>query len=85
MRSNLEDVVVAFDISRQTFRRILLNFTWAYGYNVVAIPLAAGALYPAINQLVPPWLAALAMACSSVSVISSSLVLKFYKKPEVPE
>ena len=83
MRSSLEDVVVAFDLSRVTYRRIIANFFYAYTYNVVAIPIAAGALYPFIGVLLPPWVAALSMALSSVSVVMSSLSLKLYKKPRV--
>lgn len=55
------------------------NFIWAYGYNACAIPLAAGLLYPATHSLLPPWIAAVAMAGSSVSVVCSSLLLKLYK------
>lgn len=80
---HMQDVVVAFDVSRTTFQRILLNFIWAYGYNIIAIPLAAGALYPLTHTLVPPWVAAAAMAASSVSVVTSSLALRLYKRPKV--
>ncbi|GLI70162.1 hypothetical protein VaNZ11_014785 [Volvox africanus] len=83
MRSNLEDVVVALDISRATFRRILLNFLWAYGYNAAAVPLAAGVLWPLTHTLVPPWVAGAAMALSSVSVVASSLALKMYRRPKI--
>ncbi|EFJ40283.1 hypothetical protein VOLCADRAFT_108247 [Volvox carteri f. nagariensis] len=83
MRSNLEDVVVALDISRVTFRRILLNFVWAYGYNSAAVPLAAGALWPLTHTLVPPWVAGAAMALSSVSVVASSLALRAYRRPKI--
>ena len=82
MRSNLEDVVAAFDLSRVTYHRIIANFVYAYSYNVVAIPLAAGALYPLTGVLMPPWVAAITMALSSVSVVMSSLLLKLYKKPK---
>lgn len=60
---------------------MVLNFVWAFGYNVVAIPFAAGALYPLTHQLMPPWVAAVAMAASSVSVVSSSLLLRLYQRP----
>jgi Cu+-exporting ATPase len=55
------------------------NFVYAYGYNTLAIPLAAGVLFPATHSLLPPWIAALAMALSSVSVVGSSLLLRLYR------
>lgn len=57
MRDDLEDVLVALDLSRATFQRIRLNYFWAMGYNVVMIPFAAGAFYPFTHMQVPPWLA----------------------------
>eukprot|EP00123_Amoebidium_parasiticum_P017274 comp23779_c2_seq2/m.41241 comp23779_c2_seq2/g.41241 ORF comp23779_c2_seq2/g.41241 comp23779_c2_seq2/m.41241 type:complete len:711 (-) comp23779_c2_seq2:182-2314(-) len=80
IRSDLRDVVTAFDISRVTFQRIKINFLWAYGYNTVAIPFAAGVLFP-LHVMFPPWVAAVAMACSSVSVVCSSLLLRLYRPP----
>jgi Cu+-exporting ATPase len=58
------------------------NFVYAYGYNTLAIPLAAGLLFPATHSLLPPWIAALAMALSSVSVVGSSLLLRLYRPPQ---
>lgn len=75
------DIGVAIDLSRTTFNRIQLNFVWALGYNLLGIPIAAGVLYPFLGIRLPPELAALAMALSSVSVLASSLHLKRYKKP----
>ena len=46
MRSNLEGVLTAIDLSKTVFRRIWLNYAWAFGYNVLMVPLAAGVLYP---------------------------------------
>lgn len=53
-------------------------------YNALAIPIAAGALWPVTHALMPPWVAALAMALSSVSVVSSSLALRLYRPPKIP-
>eukprot|EP00878_Enallax_costatus_P017848 GHUV01018755.1.p1 GENE.GHUV01018755.1~~GHUV01018755.1.p1 ORF type:complete len:238 (+),score=56.49 GHUV01018755.1:1221-1934(+) len=79
MKDSLTDVLVALDISTRAYHRMVWNFIWAYGYNACAIPLAAGLLYPATHSLLPPWIAAVAMAGSSVSVVGSSLLLKLYK------
>ena len=81
MKNDLRDLVTAFDLSNVTFRRIRYNFVWAFGYNVLGIPIAAGVFFPLVQQKLPPELAAFAMAMSSVSVIVSSLLLKLYKKP----
>jgi Cu+-exporting ATPase len=81
MRSDLEDVVTAVDLSRKTFRQIRLNYVWACVYNFLAIPLAAGVLYPKTRMQAPPWVAGAAMAFSSVSVVLSSLSLRYYERP----
>uniref|UniRef100_A0A7N0ZXS5 P-type Cu(+) transporter n=1 Tax=Kalanchoe fedtschenkoi TaxID=63787 RepID=A0A7N0ZXS5_KALFE len=83
MRSNLEDVITAIDLSRRTFSRIRVNYIWAIGYNVVAVPVAAGCLFPGIGFRLPPWIAGAAMAASSVSVVCSSLLLRNYKRPKI--
>ncbi|CAO2827227.1 unnamed protein product [Amaranthus hypochondriacus] len=82
MKSNLEDVITAIDLSRKTFTRIRLNYLWALGYNVLGIPIAAGALFPSFRFRLPPWIAGAAMAASSVSVVCWSLLLKNYKRPK---
>ena len=79
MNSNLSDVLVAIDLSRTVFNRIKWNFVWALGYNTMAIPIAAGALYPVLQMALPPFMAAVAMIMSSLSVLTSSLLLNFYK------
>eukprot|EP00227_Mantoniella_beaufortii_P003136 CAMPEP_0197613582 /NCGR_PEP_ID=MMETSP1326-20131121/59090_1 /TAXON_ID=1155430 /ORGANISM="Genus nov. species nov., Strain RCC2288" /LENGTH=1012 /DNA_ID=CAMNT_0043182445 /DNA_START=186 /DNA_END=3224 /DNA_ORIENTATION=+ len=80
MRSDLEDVIAAIDLSRRTFRQIQYNYVWAMGYNLLAIPLAAGVLFPRTHIQAPPWVAGAAMAFSSVSVVCSSLSLRYYKR-----
>lgn len=82
MKSNLEDVITAIDLSRKTFFRIRLNYIWAFGYNIIGMPIAAGILFPFTGFRLPPWLAGVAMAASSVSVVCSSLLLKNYKRPK---
>lgn len=81
MKSNLEDVVTAIDLSRKTLLRIRMNYVCALGYNVLAMPVAAGVLFPFTGIRLPPWLAGVCMAASSVSVVCSSLLLQSYKKP----
>lgn len=81
MRSNIEDVVTAIDLSRQTTYRIWFNYIWALGYNIIVVPIAAGILYPFTGTRLPPWLAGACMAASSVSVVCSSLLLKCFKRP----
>ncbi len=89
MKSDLRDVVTAIDLSQKTFNRIRLNFVWAFGYNTLGIPIAAGVFLPIIRLIwgitftLPPVFAGLAMAFSSVSVVTSSLLLKRYKKPKL--
>ncbi|XP_075106156.1 copper-transporting ATPase RAN1 isoform X2 [Nicotiana tabacum] len=83
MRSNLEDVITAIDLSRKTFARIRWNYIFAMAYNVIAIPVAAGVFFPLLRLELPPWVAGACMAMSSVSVVCSSLYLKRYKKPRL--
>nr|POF17179.1 putative copper-transporting atpase hma5 [Quercus suber] len=81
IKSNLEDVVTAIDLSRKTMSRIRLNYVWALGYNILGMPIAAGILFPFTGIRLPPWLAGACMAASSISVVCSSLLLQSYKKP----
>ena len=81
MRNDLEDIIVAIDLSKKVFGRIKLNFVWAMGYNLLCVPLAAGVFYPHFRLYIPPGFAGIAMALSSISVVCSSLLLNLYKKP----
>ena len=79
VRGDLQGVVDAVDLSRRTIRIIKENLVWAFGYNVVLIPVAAGVLYPIWGVLLSPILAGAAMAFSSVSVVTNSLRLKKWR------
>jgi Cu+-exporting ATPase len=76
VRSNPDAVVDAIELSRNALRTIRQNLFWAFGYNVVAIPIAAGALQPFTGWMLSPVIASAAMAMSSVSVVLNSLRLR---------
>lgn len=84
MKDSLEDVVNAIRISKASFRRIKINFIWAFLYNLLLIPIAMGALYPIHGFRLDPMLAGAAMALSSISVVLSSLMLKLYRPVIIP-
>lgn len=79
IKDDLRDVAVAMDLSRYTLRKIKQNLFWAFAYNTIGIPVATGILFPFTGWLLNPAIAALAMAFSSVSVVSNSLLMKGYK------
>ena len=79
IRGDLRGVVTALLLARRTMRTIRLNLFWAFIYNVVGIPIAAGALYPFVGVLLSPVLASAAMAWSSLSVVLNSLTLRRFK------
>jgi Cu+-exporting ATPase len=80
---NLAGLVIAIDLSHATMRNIRQNLWFAFGYNIIGIPLAAGVLYPAFGVLLSPMIAALAMALSSLSVVTnSSRLRRFTPRPE---
>ena len=75
-RSDLADVVAALALSRATMRNIKQNLFWAFGYNILGIPVAAGVLYLFGGPLLNPIFAAAAMSMSSVSVVTNALRLR---------
>jgi P-type Cu+ transporter len=79
----LSDVCTALDLSKVIFRRIQWNLLFSMVYNLLSIPLAAGLFFPIFHTRLPPTIAALAMALSSVSVVCSSLALRWYRPPDV--
>lgn len=79
VRDDLIDAVSALQLGRATMTRIRGNLAWAFGYNVIGIPLAMGLLLPWTGWLLPPAFAAAAMSLSSVSVVANSLLLKWWK------
>jgi Cu+-exporting ATPase len=79
IRGDLRAVVTAVELSRRTLRTIRLNLFWAFCYNVVGIPIAAGLLYPFTGVLLSPVIASAAMAWSSLSVVLNSLTLRRFQ------
>ena len=72
----IEKVLEVLDISSKTLKVIKENLIWAFGYNIIAIPIAGGLLYPFIGLLLSPVIASVAMAFSSISVVLNSLRLR---------
>ncbi len=79
IKDDIQDVIHAFDLSKATMRKIKENLFWAFIYNALGVPIAAGILYPGFKLLVSPELAALFMALSSVSVTLNTLRLKRWR------
>ncbi|KAF9075837.1 heavy metal translocatin [Rhodocollybia butyracea] len=84
LSSDLYGLMNLIDLSQSVIRRIKFNFFWAAMYNMAALPIAAGAIFPAGHIRLDPVWASLAMALSSVSVVCSSLLLKLYRPPKKP-
>ena len=76
INGDLNSLILAINLSKKTMRTIKINLFWAFGYNVVLIPVAMGILYPINGILLNPIFASFAMALSSISVVSNSLLLK---------
>ena len=85
VKGDVKDVCTALHLSHSIFKRIKWNFVWAMVYNCLGIPIAAGVFYPLVHDRLPPTVAALAMALSSVSVVLSSLSLRLYQIPVVTQ
>ncbi|KAF8195942.1 heavy metal translocatin [Mycena galopus ATCC 62051] len=85
LSSDLRALITLCDLARSIMKRVRLNFMWALMYNLAAVPIAAGVIYPAGHVRLNPVWASLAMALSSVSVVCSSLVLKLYRPPKLPK
>ncbi|WP_017288390.1 heavy metal translocating P-type ATPase [Leptolyngbya boryana] len=85
MRDRLTDVVESIRLSRATFTKIQQNLFWAFGYNLLGIPIAAGALLPSFGLLLSPAAAGALMALSSVSVVTNSLLLRGFTKSSFSE
>ncbi len=84
MRGDLRNVVSAINLSKKTYKKMITNLFWAFIYNIIGIPLAAGVLFAATGFFLPPYLAAVFMASSSVSVVTNALFLKRYE-PKTPQ
>ena len=85
MKSDLYDVATAVTLSRAVMRNIRQNLFWAFIYNIIGIPIAAGVFFPLFGWLLNPMIAAAAMSLSSVSVVSNALRLKLFKPKRVIE
>ncbi len=79
MRGDIRNVVSAVNLSKKTYKKMITNLFWAFIYNIIGIPLAAGILYGITGFFLPPYLAAVFMATSSISVITNALFLKRFE------
>ena len=79
MKDSLQDVVTAIELSRAVVRNIHMNLFWAFFYNILGIPVAAGVLFPAFGLRLSPMIGSAAMSLSSVCVVTNALRLRFFK------
>jgi Cu2+-exporting ATPase len=84
MGDRLLDVVKALALARSTMAKVRQNLVWAFGYNLIVLPIAAGALLPAFALRLTPSLAALLMAMSSITVVVNALLLPGAQNPISP-
>ncbi len=82
MKDSLKDVVTAIELSRAVVRNIHMNLFWAFFYNILGIPVAAGALFPAFSIRLSPMIGSAAMSLSSVCVVTNALRLRFFRKKD---
>jgi len=81
MRDRISDVLLAFDLSQATLSTIYINLAWAFAYNLLALPIAAGILLPTFNFVLTPGQAGILMAVSSITVIGNSILLRWRTNP----
>ncbi len=81
MRDRISDVLSALDLSRATLSTIYVNLTWAFAYNLLALPIAAGILLPTFNFVLTPGQAGILMAVSSITVVGNSILLRWRTNP----
>lgn len=79
IKSSLSDVATAIRLSKAVMKNIRMNLFWAFFYNALGIPLAAGVFYPVFGILLSPMIGSLAMSCSSLCVVGNALRLRFFK------
>ncbi len=79
MRGDVRNVVSAINLSKKTYRKMITNLFWAFIYNIIGIPIAAGVFYGLTGLFLPPFLAAVFMATSSISVVTNALFLKRFE------
>jgi Cu+-exporting ATPase len=84
MRGDVRNVVSAINLSKKTYRKMITNLFWAFIYNIIGLPIAAGVLFGFTGTFLPPYIAAIFMAISSISVVSNALLLKRFE-PKTPQ
>jgi len=85
MKNSLNDVVTAINLSKAVLKNIKMNLFWAFFYNILGIPIAAGAFYPAFGLRLSPMIGAAAMSLSSLFVVTNALRLRFFKEKEADD